>query len=226
MAGANDARIEGFRHTASLVTLLSRSGEGLWTRVAYRRDIWIGPDGSGLIIEVPTSFPPSTTADGAATAGIRRRFAPHELTFVDFKAVPRRSSGVRSLLHRRANERGEAGPIGLWNAGVELLAEMVMPPDLRTFVYEYLSSLPTVRSLAIGGGHRLVLDAPYLGFPAANTLDFDADGRLVRESRRWLSRPPQLDGADTAEALTRIFLTSEIVLTLPPDEAEPAGPRD
>ncbi len=165
-----------FRHTVSdgvsaVGTSLDAAGTRVvWSAVPFQREVWIGAEGSGRLIEHrgPTGW--FSPADEAAwvVAGspaveyaseVDIRFEPRSpgaspgvpeldpgsLAAADVEALPTDVDALEALIRERAAANGGgATPVEMFTIIGDLLGETVAPPDLRAALYQVLSGVDDV----------------------------------------------------------------------------------
>jgi hypothetical protein len=150
-----------YTRSESSFTLLYVVGDGstFFFRTPSVRESWIGPDGSGRILDTPgvVTFP--TERDRAAwiAAGMPHlsewmideddefdHLAPGELTFRDYANLPTDPERLLELIESRELI---GGPDGDWETFViigDLLRETYTVPKVRSALYQVVAELPDV----------------------------------------------------------------------------------
>lgn len=122
------------------------------------RESWIGPDGSGRILNTPGPVTFPTQRDRAAWlaagapslewvvdgGGEFGHFGPGELTFADHSELPTDPEELLELIERRELV---GGPAGDWETFVivgDLLREAYATPKVRAALYQVVAELPGV----------------------------------------------------------------------------------
>jgi len=199
--------------------------------VPERRQIWIGADGSGRLLENTreASFP--TAADRAACARAHLLgqaapgtsdmwFAPDCLSIgpTNLQALPTDPAALRALLDARKIEGGPPGPAEDFVQIGDLLRETDASPALRAAIYKVAATIPGVAVLGPARDHagRLGIGLAYDGSGARSELIFDPrTSALLGE----LDTSPS--GALSGWA---VYLQSRIVNGLPHQPPAPLRP--
>jgi hypothetical protein len=126
---------------------------GGWALVPFEREVWIGPDGSGRIVE--TSGPPTFFSEqdrqawiaaGSPDLGdnIDEAYGPGKLHFLDLSNL---SADPSELLGMIEAQKIEGGPPGDWESFTivgDLLRETYAPPAVRSALYQAAAQIPGV----------------------------------------------------------------------------------
>jgi hypothetical protein len=175
--------------------------------VPEHRQIWIGADGSGRLLEIDGQATFPSAADRAACARVNLLgtaapntddswFAPGCLSLgpVDLQDLPTDPAALRALLVARQLEGGPPGPAEDFVQIGDLLRETDASPALRAAIYKVAATIPGVEVLGAardhsgrlgiglaykhqGGGAELILDPRTSAL--MGELDTDAAGKLV-----------------------------------------------
>jgi hypothetical protein len=133
-------------------------GTAFFFKAPNIRESWIGPDGSGRILNTPGRVTFPTQRDRAAWVaagapslewvvdgdGEFDHFGPGELTFADYAALPTDPEGLLELIESRELI---GGPAGDWETFVivgDLLRETYATPKVRAALYQVAAELPGV----------------------------------------------------------------------------------
>jgi hypothetical protein len=226
---------EGYRHTKSEGAHLSgvTGGPdhpgGIWALVPVEREIWIGPDGSGRLIESrgePIWFGPADEAAWVAAGSpdllggqdSDTRFGPTSpdfepgtaqpwpgsLHYEDLDALPTDVGALRAVIDARAAAGGGATDYQRFTIVGDLLRETVGTPELRAALYRVAAGLGGVELLGSMSDR-----AGRIGIGVAMTS---------HDSSRGLERRTLIFDPDTS-----MLLAEEDVLLEPVDwlDAEP-----
>ena len=225
----------GYRHTKSEGAYLSGVGgdadhpDGIWALVPVEREIWIGPDGSGRLIESrgePIWFGPADEAAWVAAGApdllggqdSDTRFGPTppnfepgtpqpwpgSLHYEDLDALPTDVGALRAVIDARAAAGGGATDYQRFSIVGDLLRETVGTPQLRAALYRVAAGLGGVELIG-----SVTDRAGRTGIAVAMTS---------HESSRGLERRTLIFDPDTL-----MLLAEEDVLLEPVDwlDAEP-----
>lgn len=125
----------------------------------YTRQAWIGPDGSGRILqhEGPARF--VTRADRAAWiadgkpnlndggGNINSTFRAGQLSYVDLSKLPTDPAQLKQQIDNRTIEAGPPGEGETFTIIGDLLRETSAPPGVRSALYTIASELPGIQLL-------------------------------------------------------------------------------
>ncbi|MGH2572842.1 MAG: CU044_5270 family protein [Actinomycetota bacterium] len=135
------------------------SGQTWAVFATVTREAWIGPDGSGRIIETTTdlSFPseddrqaweasgrPSLTSGGASSD---ESYRPGQLTFLDLSALPTNDELLRDAIEERRILPGPAGTAETFDILGDLLRETHASPALRASLFRVAAGLSGIEVL-------------------------------------------------------------------------------
>jgi hypothetical protein len=165
----------GYRHTKSEGAYLSGVGgwpdhpNGIWALVPVTREIWVGPDGSGRLVETrgePIWFGPADRAAWVAAGSVDlrgrpvsdTRFGPTppgtepgtpqpwpgSLYYEDLDALPTEVGALRRVIDARAAAGGGATDYERFTIVGDLLRETVGTPQLRAALYRVAAGLAGV----------------------------------------------------------------------------------
>jgi hypothetical protein len=145
-------------------TYLYVTGRGL-SNIAFRqwatREVWIGPDGSGRLLESRGDPEFLSAQDRAAWVAAGRpvldptgrttddAFGPGGLHFLDLSGLPTDPQELLAVIEEREIV---GGPEGDWETFVivgDLLRETYAPPALRAALYEVAANLPGVEYVGV-----------------------------------------------------------------------------
>ena len=112
----------------------SYSSDGSWTLDRFTREIWIGPDGSGRILE---------TGDRHGD----EVFGPGGLGFEDLSKLPTNVDELRAYIERRAAQADPPTDYETFVVIGDLLRETYAPPELRQALFEVAATLPRTEYL-------------------------------------------------------------------------------
>jgi len=110
------------------------SSDGTWTLDHFTREIWIGPDGSGRILE---------TGDRHGD----EVFGPGGLYFEDLSKLPTNIDELRAYIERRAAQADPPTDYEMFVVIGDLLRETYAPPELRQALFEVAAILPRTEYL-------------------------------------------------------------------------------
>jgi hypothetical protein len=109
------------------------SGESRTYPTSGTREAWIGPDGSGRIID----------------AGTDQLFGPGELTFLDLSDLPGDASALLRVIEAREVLEGPPGNAETFYILVDLLRETAAPPEVRAALFRAAGRLPGVEEMTL-----------------------------------------------------------------------------
>lgn len=123
--------------------------------VPWVREAWIGPDGSGRLLETYGTATFVTAQDRAAWIAAGRpdllgnrtsneSYAAGGLSYVDLTKLPTDPAQLRRLIVERKVEGGPAGDAETFTIIGDLLRETYAPPALRAALYQIASQLPGI----------------------------------------------------------------------------------
>lgn len=155
------------------------------------REIWIGPDGSGRILETygePSFLGPADRARWEAAGrpqlraqrSLDERFGPGELSHTDLGAFPTSADALFEVVRSQAERTGNPLPPAMLTVVEELLQETVAPPELRAALYEVAARIPGVElvgNVPDPAGRQGVAVA----VTSIRSYYDNSDGALVRE---------------------------------------------
>ncbi len=146
--------------TRSLRTVADASSGHSWHVFdTVTRQAWIGPDGSGRIVESagPGAFAskadrlsweasgrPPLPRGGNASDEV---YGPGELSFLDLAALPTDEDSLRALIEERRILPGPPGTGETVDILGDLLRETYAPPQLRASLYRITAALPGIQLL-------------------------------------------------------------------------------
>lgn len=211
---------DGYRYTESEgITLLG--GDGRYqVMVPFHRQIWIGSDGSGRLVETrgkPGYYGPNDLAEweGAVPAErIDEVYGPQTLTYLSLSDLPRDPSRLRAYLVAHA-DRGQPTASEIFTLARGLLWETVPPPELARALKKVLVSEQGITvepregnavSLALALG-----DPPELRL----TMVLSEEGTLLREERMLLVAAPSIDAPPPVPLGYTDYLAAQVVDHLP-----------
>ncbi|HEX4109487.1 MAG TPA: CU044_5270 family protein [Solirubrobacteraceae bacterium] len=186
-------------------------------QVRDNRQTWIGPDGSGMIVESQSPTGVSTPAGCAAqlpappsSTSSRTWYATGclSITPTNLSALPIDPTALRAELQSRQIEGGPPGPAEDFAQIGDLLRETDASPALRSALYTIAAGLPGVRSLgtitdqAGRNGVGLAIDSG----GAEHVMIFDPQTSALLAT--------QTSAADSPTSYT-VYLRSQVVGSLP-----------
>lgn len=222
-----------YRHTQSAGAWLRGEADGYTFLRPLTREIWIGTDGSGRIMEryqEPVFF---SVRDRAAweSSGLGQEswqpcFDPGGLTYDALDVYPRDSATLRTMLV----DRSSSGPTDRYSAVDFLEAirailwETVPPEDLGKAV---LGAVNGQEGIAVAQGVRDRNGRPGIAFTAEDgrnrrTMILDGDtGRLLGEETALLRPIPAVDAAPPVVIAYVTYLESDLVSSVPSGDCDP-----
>jgi hypothetical protein len=150
-----------YTRSESSFTLLYVVGDGstFFFRTPSVRESWIGPDGSGRILNTPGAVTFPTERDRAAWIAAGKphlaewvieeddefdRMSPGELMFRDFADLPTDPEQLLELIESRELIGGPGGDWETFNLIGDLLRETYTVPKVRAALYQVAAELPGV----------------------------------------------------------------------------------
>lgn len=144
-------------------TTVPIEGQAFTTVQRYTREQWIGPDGSGRILQVAGTPRLATSADRAAwiadgrpdlqtgTGDIDGTWGRGGLYYLDLSGAPTDPAALRQLIEQRKLEDGPPGDAETFTIIGDLLRDSYAPPAVRSALYAVAAQLPGVQ--LIGATH-------------------------------------------------------------------------
>lgn len=138
-------------------------GRAFKTVQQYTRQQWIGPDGSGRILQVAGTPQLVTSADRAAwiadgkpdladsTGNINVTLKRGDGYYLDLSNVPTDPGALKQLIEQRKLESGPSGDAETFTIIGDLLRDSYAPPEVRSALYQVAAELPGVQ--LIGAVH-------------------------------------------------------------------------
>ncbi|HEU5215069.1 MAG TPA: CU044_5270 family protein [Gaiellaceae bacterium] len=167
-------------------TTVPNGGQAFNTVQRYTRQQWIGPDGSGRILQVAGTPQLATSADRAAWAadgkpqladgtGNIDATQRRGLYYLDLSNVPTDPAALKQLIEQRKLEDGPSGDAETFTIIGDLLRDSYAPPAVRSALYTVAAQLPGVQ--LIGATHdQLGRAGTAVGYPShGNTQEFIID---------------------------------------------------
>jgi hypothetical protein len=181
-------------------TTVPNGGQAFNTVQRYTRQQWIGPDGSGRILQVAGTPQLVTGADRAAwvadgkpnladsTGNINVTLKRGGLYYLDLSSVPTDPAALKQLIEQRKLEDGPPGDAETFTIIGDLLRDSYAPPAVRSALYTVAAQLPGVQLIGAthdqlgragiavgypshGNTQELILDPQTSGLLAEQTLD-------------------------------------------------------
>ena len=181
-------------------TFVPAGGQAFTTVQRYTREQWIGPDGSGRILQVAKTPQLATSADRAAwiadgkpdltdsTGNIDGKWGPGGLHYLDLSNVPTDPAALRQLIEQRKLEGGPPGDAETFTIVGDLLRDSYAPPEVRSALYKVAAQLPGVALIGTtrdqlgragtavgyasnGNTHELIIDPRTSALLAEQTVD-------------------------------------------------------
>ncbi len=174
-------------------------GQAFNTLQPYTRQQWIGPDGSGRILQVAGTPQLVTSADRAAwVADGKPNLADSTgnidvtqrsgLYYLDLSNVPTDPAALKQLIEQRKLESGPPGDAETFTIIGDLLRDSYAPPAVRSALYAVAAQLPgikligttqdqlgrsgtTVGYTSSGNTQELILDPQTSALLAEQTID-------------------------------------------------------
>lgn len=131
-------------------------GQPFNTVQQYTRQQWIGPDGSGRILQIAKTPQLATSVDRAAwiadgkpnlvdsTGNINGKWGPGGLYYLDLSNVPTDPAALKQLIEQRKLESGPPGDAETFTIIGDLLRDSYAPPAVRSALYTIAAQLPGV----------------------------------------------------------------------------------
>lgn len=187
-------------------TTVPNGGQAFNTVQRYTRQQWIGPDGSGRILQVAGTPQLATSADRAAwvadgkpnlaesTGNIDGKWGPGGLYYLDLSQVPTDPAALKQLIEQRKLEDGPTGNAETFTIIGDLLRDSYAPPAVRSALYTVAAQLPGVQLIgptqdqlgragtavgypSQGNTQELIIDPQTSALLAEQTLD--SNGTVV-----------------------------------------------
>lgn len=198
-------------------TTVPNGGQAFNTVQRYTRQQWIGPDGSGRILQVAGTPQLPTSADRAAwvadgkpnladsTGNIDGKWGRGGLYYLDLSNVPTDPAALKQLIGQRKLEDGPPGDAETFTIIGDLLRDSYAPPAVRSALYKVAAHLPGVQ--LIGATHdQLGRAGTAVGYPShGNTQEL-----IIDPQTSALLAEQTLDNSGTVVGWTA-YLSSGIV---------------
>lgn len=181
-------------------TTVPNGGQAFNTVQRYTRQQWIGPDGSGRILQVAGTPQLATSADRTAwvadgkpdladsTGNIDGKWGRGGLYYLDLSNVPTNPAALKQLIEQRKLEDGPPGNAEAFTIIGDLLRDSYAPPAVRSALYTVAAQLPGVQLIGAtqdqlgragtavgypshGNTQELIIDAQTSALLAEQTLD-------------------------------------------------------
>lgn len=147
-----------YQRTDQIDRVTSVSDKGVWTAlVPRRREVWVGADGSGRILEVPGRpvFPRPRDRTLWMRAGrpriqgggSDREYGAGRLLPEGFEALPTDPGTLADVLRRDRVDSALPADPGLFVAAADLLSEPLVDPAHRAALYRVVAGIEGVRLL-------------------------------------------------------------------------------
>lgn len=242
-----------FQYTKSQSQTEADIGTGVndYYAVTYvqNRQIWIGPDGSGRLIQSgtdPRLVPGDRNRAAWIAAGrpslasaiepMDMRFGPGGLSPgpANLQTLPTDPATLAALIAARKVEGGPPGPAEDFTQIGDLLRETAAPPALRAALFKVAASLPGVKSLGqvTDRLNRTAVAVAYVsgpltgadkGYYSMSELYFDPQTSQLLDEQTVLVN--QSTGQQRVTGWTS-YLESAVVNSIPPGGSELTGPKD
>jgi hypothetical protein len=206
---------DGYRYTRSSgTTLFGRDGR-YQILVHFNREIWIGSDGSGRLVQRrfdPQYFGPNDRAEWNDAPFDERTdeiYPAGTLNYITLGELPRSARELRAALVRQVDPKL---PIAseLFTQTRNDLLETVAPPDLALAFRDVLAAEPGIVNEMHGPNQvfRLIQGDP----PEIELLiELDPNGMFVHEERTLLISAPPIDANPPVSVGVTDFLESKVV---------------
>lgn len=209
---------DGYRYTRSSGTTLF-GGDGRYQiLIRFNREIWIGSDGSGRLLERrfdPQYFGPNDRAEWKDAPFDERTdevYPAGTLNYVRLDELPRSARELRATLVRQADPKLPISSEIVTQTRSYLL-ETVPSPNIALVFRDVLAGEPGIVAATHGSNQmfRLIQGDP----PEIELLiELDPNGMLVHEERTLLIGAPPIDAAPPVSLGATEFLESKVVQDL------------
>jgi hypothetical protein len=199
------------------------------------RQIWIGPDGSGRLVEIAGDISFPTPADEEAWraagspdlgggSGSDETYEAGGLYFQDLSGFSTDPNRLEPQMEAFAKSRNES----TFEAAGELLRETYAPPELRSAIFDVVANLPDVQYLGTvtdaAGRSGIGIAEEQNGW--TNELIFDAKtSALLGESSVGEPGTSPMAGESFGIDWATAYLESSVTGSIGPDSIPGAGPR-
>jgi hypothetical protein len=234
-----------YQYTSSIEAYTSTTvdgpGKSYVVQVPENRQIWIGPDGSGRLVESfgqAIFLSPQDRADWVAAGSPDLSSAPSDETFgpgglspgpTDLSKLPTDPKALGDLISSRHIEGGPPGPAEDFVQIGDLLRETAAPPALRAALFQVAAALPGVQELGPVTDHsgRSGVGVAFDSGGARHELIFNpADSSLMGEQDVVTNAATQHEPVGTLADWV-VYLNSSVVNATsagPSSTAAPAQP--
>jgi hypothetical protein len=209
---------DGYRYTKSEGTTLL-GGDGRYQiSIHFKREIWIGSDGSGRMIEWrgdPTYFGTNDKVEWQNAPFdelVDEVYEPKTLTYLNLNDLPRDPSALRAHLLQRADPKVPAAS-EVFTQARSYLWETVPPSDLARAFRQVLIAEPGIAAEGVEGAGGRVKLSLLQGSPPELKLSMTLDeaGGLVHEERTLLVTAPTIDAAPPVSIGITDYLAASLV---------------
>jgi RNA polymerase sigma-70 factor (ECF subfamily) len=224
-----------YQYTSSIEAYTSTTvdgpGKSYMVQVPENRQIWIGPDGSGRLVESygqAIFLSPQDRADWVAAGSPDLSTAPSDESFgpgglspgpTDLSKLPTDPEALGELISSRHIEGGPPGPAEDFVQIGDLLRETAAPPALRAALFQVAAALPGVQELGAVTDHsgRTGVGVAIESGGARHELIFNpADSSLMGEQDVVTDAASQHEPVGTLADWV-VYLSSSVVnSTVPP----------
>ncbi|HEY3550846.1 MAG TPA: CU044_5270 family protein [Gaiellaceae bacterium] len=173
-------------------TTVPNGGQAFNTVQRYTRQQWIGPDGSGRILQVAGTPQLATSADRGAwvadgkpnladsSGNIDGKWGRGGLYYLDLSNVPTDPAALKQLIEQRKLEDGPPGNAETFTIIGDLLRDSYAPPDVRSALYTVAAQLPGVQLIG-ATEDQLGHAGTAVGYPSqGNTQELIIDPQTSR----------------------------------------------
>jgi hypothetical protein len=218
-----------FMYTSSVEAYTSSTfdgpGHSYTVVVPKTRQIWIGPDGSGRLVETPDTpifLSPQDHADWVAAGSPSVAEAPSDQTFgpgglsdgpTDLATLPTDPTALGALISSRQIEGGPPGPAEDFVQIGDLLRETDAPPALRAALFTVAERLPGIEEMGSVTDHagRQGVGVAYTSGGSRHELIFNpADSSLMGEEDVITDATAQHEPVGTVDGWV-VYLASAVV---------------
>lgn len=222
-----------YRHTRSVGAWLRGEDGGYSFLRPLTREIWIGTDGSGRIMEqyqepifFSTRDREAWDSSGSGEESWQPCFDPGGLTYDLLDAYPRDPTALRAMLVERSTSEstGKYSAADFLEAVRAILWETVPPEDLSKAV---LGAVNGQEGIEVRQGIRDRNGRPGIAFTAEDgrdrrTIILDTDtGRLLGEETVLLKPNAAVDAAPPIVIAYVTYLEADLVSSVPMEDCDP-----